>query len=81
MGSTSSPLSGTTTSGSNDYVSRSAGLGQGMASEVVVHKGVGTGDGNAGVFIQDSLGRVVRATADTDTALASRFMTWWNKVY
>ncbi len=75
-GSSSNPLSGTTTKNGKDYVNRAVSLGSGMAVGISVHKGVGTGDGKAGAFIQKSLGQVIRAEIDTSGALASRYKSW-----
>ncbi len=75
-GSDSSPLSGVTTSGGTDYVNRSVTLGDGIASEIGLHKGKGTGAGRAGGIMQDSLGQNIRVDIDTAAALASRVRSW-----
>ncbi len=73
----SSPVIGTYGAGSETYVSRSTGLGQGLATEAVVHIGDDGGVGQASVFSENSMGQIFQLSMSTTGAIASRFMTWY----
>lgn len=72
----SSPVIGTTSAGANKHVNKSIGLGQGLASEVAVHMGVGSKFGQAGAFSQTSLGQVFRLPMTVTGAVTSRRLSW-----
>lgn len=65
---------GTTTK----QVNRVATLGQGLATEAVVHIGKGGGQGKAGIFTQNSLGQVFGTDVITAGAITSRFLSWYD---
>ncbi len=72
----SSPVVGSTASGTRDYVNRSTGLGLGMTTEAVVHMGAGSGHGRAGIFSENSSGQVFQRSINTTGAITSRLLSW-----
>ncbi len=72
----SSPVVGSTASGTEDYVNRSTGLGLGMTTEAVVHMGAGSGHGRAGICSENSFGQVFQLSINTTGAITSRLLSW-----
>ncbi len=74
----SSPVIGTTASGSNKNINRSTNIGSGMSSQVVVHIGSGSSGGKGTAYIQKSTADMTKIEFDAaGMALTSRFMTWY----
>ncbi len=72
------PVIGTTPSGSNKNVNRRTGIGSGMASQAVVHKGKGSSGGKTTAYVQKSSGELTAISVDTAGPVTSRFVTWYN---
>lgn len=51
---------------------RAMALGDGLATEVVVHMGVGSEYGVAGILVQDSLGALASNTLNARQGITSR---------
>ena len=71
------PVVGTTGT-TTKQVNRVASLGQGLATEAVVHIGKGGGQGQAGIFTQNSLGQVFGTDVVTAGSITSRFLSWYD---
>ncbi len=74
----STPVVGTS-GASTKTVNRSLSLGQGLATEAVVHVGKGGQHGKFGIFSQNSMGQVFGTDATGTGAVTSRFLSWYSQ--
>ena len=74
----STPVIGTTGSGT-ETVKRSTSMGQGLATEAVIHVGKGGQHAKFGIFSQNSLGQVTRVSGLGAGAVTSRFLSWYDE--
>ncbi len=72
----STPIIGTTTSGSNKHINKKIDQGPGLTTETGVHIGMGSENGQAQVCSQNSQGEVGCSEVRTAAAFVSRFLTW-----
>ncbi len=72
----SSPVVGTTSSGSNELVNRSTSVGAGMTSQAVVHMGHDSKFGKARAFVKKSTAEIMRIELTTTGGITSRRLSW-----
>ncbi len=72
----STPVVGTTPSGSNKVVNKKIDQGPGLSTESGVHIGIGSENGQAQVCSQNSQGEVGCTKVQMTAKFVSRFLTW-----
>ncbi len=70
-------IMGTEKPGSERYVKRDTKMGEGMASQAVVHMGQGGGLRQASIISTNSLSQVFQISVSTTVGVSSRYLTWY----